>query len=115
MLLFGVQLDCNICKCNNGKLFCTRRLCKDDDDADGDGDGDGDGDDNGDSDGDDDTDVSKEKKCQRCGNLEKDQVCGNDGKTYLSRCFAVNCRGLDSDTLTIGSCATRVRNYVLIH
>lgn len=91
-------MDCNICKCSNGKLFCTRRLCNDDD--------------GGDDDDDDMEDASDERICQACGDLVKEPVCGNDGKSYPSSCFAVNCRGLDSETLTAGSCAIRVRDYL---
>lgn len=86
-----MQLDCNLCKCSNGELFCTRRLCEEDDDEN-------------------DEDVPpEERNCRECGAMRAFPVCGNDGKTYPSRCFAVNCRGLDSEDLTPGPCSSRVR------
>ena len=86
------QVDCNLCTCRRGELACTRRLCEDDED-----------------DEDDEEDPEDVRNCRACGAMRANPVCGDDGRTYPSRCFAVSCRGLDAEDLTPGPCSSRVR------
>lgn len=88
-------MDCNRCVCRNGALKCTRRECEEDQEE-----------------GVDVDDPVEERNCRSCGMMRAEPVCGVDGRTYPSRCFAVTCRQLNPDTLTAGSCARRVKKIV---
>ena len=46
--------------------------------------------------------------CRACTRMRKSPVCGNDGRTYPSRCFAVNCRGLGDGEIVDGRCSALV-------
>lgn len=48
--------------------------------------------------------------CQRCENLIGEEVCGANGKTYVSLCHAVNCAGLRESDITAGRCIEEVGN-----
>lgn len=47
-------------------------------------------------------------RCKRCEDLDDEEVCGDNGKTYRSLCHAVNCAGLALRDISAGSCATKV-------
>ena len=96
---YHFQLDCNRCNCRNGVLTCSRRTCGDDDN------GEEDDDDNGDP-----SDPEPERRCRQCGAMRAEPVCGKDGRTYPSRCFATECRGLDTEDLTPGPCSKQVNH-----
>ena len=87
-------MDCNRCACINGRLSCTRRECEQDEV------------------GVDVYDSVPERNCRICGLLKYLPVCGIDGITYPTVCFAVTCRGLSIDELTEGSCTGRVSQAV---
>ena len=84
-------MDCNRCACKNGRLSCTRRECEPDEQV-----------------NEDEDDPMEERNCRSCGTMRRQPVCGRDGRTYASMCYAVNCRGLSADQLTEGSCMRRV-------
>lgn len=84
-------MDCNRCVCKNGEVFCTRRDCEDDEEEE-----------------DDERDPMDVRNCRACGAMRAEPVCGDDGRTYPSRCFAVTCRGLNADDLAPGPCSRRV-------
>lgn len=56
-------------------------------------------------------------RCMRCEDLDDEEVCGDNGKTYRSLCHAVNCAGLALRDISAGSCATKVHphEYVLFN
>lgn len=47
-------------------------------------------------------------RCERCEDLDDEEVCGDNGKTYRSLCHAVNCAGLALQDVSTGSCITKV-------
>ena len=98
--LLLLQIGCNRCRCRNGIVSCTRYDCDDDDEED----------DGEDDVGDDPDDLEEDRNCRRCAFMRSDPVCGNDGRTYPSRCFAVNCRGLDDADVVDGPCSRRVNS-----
>lgn len=51
--------------------------------------------------------VDKER-CHRCEPLIGEEVCGANGKTYVSLCHAVNCAGLRESDITAGRCLEEV-------
>ena len=78
--------------CRNGNLACTRRACPD-----------GEGED---------TIPEADRRCLQCGKKVANPVCGSDGRTYPSACHAVNCTGLQPDTVTAGPCSRQVSSTV---
>ena len=52
-----------------------------------------------------------EDRCSRCEELDHEEVCGDNGKTYRTLCHAVNCAGLALKDITSGSCAMKVKYY----
>ena len=48
--------------------------------------------------------------CDRCEPLVGEEVCGGNGKTYVSLCHAVNCAGLRESDITAGRCIEEVVN-----
>lgn len=49
-----------------------------------------------------------EERCARCEELDNEEVCGDNGKTYRTLCHAVNCAGLALKDISVGSCAAKV-------
>ena len=49
-------------------------------------------------------------RCSRCEHLVGEEVCGANGKTYVSLCHAVNCAGLRESDITAGRCIEEVVN-----
>lgn len=49
-----------------------------------------------------------EDRCARCEELDDEEVCGDNGKTYRTLCHAVNCAGLALRDISVGSCAKKV-------
>ena len=47
-------------------------------------------------------------RCNRCEPLIGEEVCGDNGKTYVSLCHAVNCAGLRESDITAGRCVEEV-------
>lgn len=47
-------------------------------------------------------------RCNRCEPLIGEEVCGANGKTYVSLCHAVNCAGLRESDITAGRCVEEV-------
>lgn len=47
-------------------------------------------------------------RCDRCEELDDEEVCGDNGKTYRTLCHAVNCAGLALKDISAGSCALKV-------
>lgn len=47
-------------------------------------------------------------RCNRCEPLVGEEVCGVNGKTYVSLCHAVNCAGLRESDITAGRCVEEV-------
>ena len=83
-------------------ISCTRRECDDDDEEDEEDDV-----------GEDPDDSEEDRNCRRCRSLRAEPVCGSDGRTYPSRCFAMNCRGLDADDIVSGPCSRKVNVFSL--
>ena len=86
-------------------MSCTRRDCEDEDEDDIDNP----------------TDPEEERNCRACASMRSaSPVCGNDGRTYPSACFAMNCRGLDRSDIVPGPCSRRVKistmykNYIYV-
>jgi hypothetical protein len=52
--------------------------------------------------------VVSEVRCARCEELDDEEVCGDNGKTYRTLCHAVNCGGLALKDISVGSCVTKV-------
>lgn len=76
-----------MCGCYNGRLTCTDiDECRDD---------------NEDRDED-------EMRCERCQNAAMRLVCGRDGRTYPSRCTAMNCSRLRDTDVLDGPCSNQV-------
>lgn len=87
--------------------MCTKRLCERDE-------GDDDDDDDERSRDDEEEVPEEEKNCRSCGAMRAEPVCGPDGRTYPSECFATYCRGLNASQLIRGSCSRRVSRSVYI-
>ena len=49
-----------------------------------------------------------QEHCQHCESLIGEEVCGANGKTYISLCHAVNCAGLRESDIIAGRCVTEV-------
>ena len=80
---------CNMCGCNNGRLTCTDiEECEDEGEEDDD----------------------KERRCERCQDAPQRLVCGRDGRTFRSRCHAMNCSGLSDIDVLDGPCSSQVSN-----
>lgn len=47
-------------------------------------------------------------RCRRCEPLIGEEVCGANGKTYVSLCHAVNCAGLRESDIIAGRCVEEV-------
>lgn len=47
-------------------------------------------------------------RCNRCEPLIGEEVCGANGKTYVSLCHAVNCAGLRESDIMAGQCVEEV-------
>lgn len=47
-------------------------------------------------------------RCNRCEPLIGEEVCGANGKTYVSLCHAVNCAGLRESDIITGRCVEEV-------
>ena len=47
------------------------------------------------------------EECAKCEDKIGEEVCGTNGKTYNSICYAVNCGGLKEMDVTFGSCEDR--------
>ena len=85
--------DCNLCGCNNGRLICT-----DIEECEGEGD----------------EDDEQETRCERCQDAPQRLVCGRDGRTYRSRCIAMNCtRRLRDEDILEGPCSSQVNSFSL--
>ena len=76
-------------------VACTRRACEEEEEE-----------------GDDTDDPEEERNCRACGAMRADPVCGRDGRTYASRCFATVCRGLNASDIRPGPCSMQVGNFV---
>ena len=48
-------------------------------------------------------------RCRRCEDLNEEEVCGANGKTYRSLCRAINCAGLHMSDISYGPCIRKVR------
>ena len=80
---------CNLCGCNNGRLTCTDiEECEDEGEE----------------------DDEEERRCERCQDAPQRLVCGRDGRTYRSRCFAINCSRLTADDILEGPCSSQVNS-----
>ena len=76
-----------MCGCNNGRLTCTDiDGCRDEGDE----------------------REEDEMRCERCQNAPARLVCGRDGRTFRSRCIAMNCSGLREQDIIDGPCASQV-------
>ena len=49
-----------------------------------------------------------QEHCQRCEPLIGEEVCGANGRTYVSLCHAVNCAGLRESDIIAGRCVEEV-------
>jgi hypothetical protein len=56
----------------------------------------------------DDIGVINSDRCKRCEPLIGEEVCGVNGKTYVSLCHAVNCAGLRESDITASRCVEEV-------
>ena len=56
----------------------------------------------------DDIGVINSDRCKRCEPLIGEEVCGANGKTYVSLCHAVNCAGLRESDITASRCVEEV-------
>ena len=56
----------------------------------------------------DDIEVINSDRCKRCEPLIGEEVCGANGKTYVSLCHAVNCAGLRESDITASRCVEEV-------
>ena len=83
-----LQVDCNLCRCRNGRVSCTHTRCEEEEEED--------------------------TPCMRCRFSPRDPVCGPDGRTYQSRCYATECVGLSSVQLLPGPCTRYVRHIVIL-
>ena len=84
---------CNMCGCHNGRLTCTDiKGCKDDSEH---------------------QDEHK-RRCEQCQEAPMKLVCGRDGRTYRSRCVAVNCSGLGENDILDGPCSNQVKSVTKI-
>lgn len=52
--------------------------------------------------------IVNEERCSRCEELDDEEVCGDNGKTYRTLCRAVNCAGLALKDIAVGSCVRKV-------
>ena len=91
LLLFSQIGKCNICGCHNGRLICTDiEGCKDDGEHQ------------------DERDEHK-RRCEKCQDVPMRLVCGRDGRTYRSRCVAMNCSGWGENDILDGPCSNQVK------
>ena len=76
-----------MCGCNNGRLTCTDiEECEDEGEE----------------------DDEQERRCERCQDAPQRLVCGRDGRTYRSRCIAMNCSRLRDVDILDGPCTRQV-------
>ena len=76
-----------MCGCNNERLTCTDiEECENEGEE----------------------DDEQERKCERCQDAPQRLVCGRDGRTYRSQCFAMNCSGLRDIDVLDGPCSSQV-------
>ena len=81
-----------MCGCNNGRLTCTDiEECEDETDE----------------------EDEQEGRCDRCQDAPQRLVCGRDGRTFLSRCSAMNCSGLRDVDILDGPCSNQVGSLSL--
>ena len=84
-----------MCGCNNGRLTCT-----DSEGCEGEGE----------------EDDEQETRCEMCQDAPQRLVCGRDGRTYRSRCIAMNCSGLrDVDVTVVTSTHVALANLPWLH
>ena len=77
-----------MCGCNNGRLICTDiEECEDEGEAD-----------------------DEKERCERCQHAPQRLVCGRDGRTFRSRCHAMNCSDLRDVDILDGPCSGQVSN-----
>ena len=82
-----------MCGCNNGRLTCTDiEGCEDEGEE----------------------DDEEERRCERCQDAPQRLVCGRDGRTYRSRCFAMNCSSLRDIDILDGPCSSQVSKKILL-
>ena len=82
-ILFIVKVDCNLCACSNGNIYCTGMPC---------------------------AELKARDKCQECKNEPLNQFCGINGVTYPSACAAAYCGGLPPNDYLPGDCSSLVGN-----
>ncbi len=113
-----MQVECNMCRCRNGRLACTNRRCQDADrddrrkrseeDSDEDSKS-GSSSKSGKSRGRKPGPITADDPCYGCWDEPPYPVCAPDGHTYLSECFAVHCGGHSAEDLLLGPCSNYVR------
>ena len=72
-----------MCGCSDGEVSCTEFTC-------------------------DDGESGEEDGCEKCQRLPRRLICGANGRTYLSQCFAQNCSGLREVDIVDGPCLLQV-------
>ena len=85
--------DCNLCRCLNGTVRCTRRDCSDDEE-------------------DDDDDVDMDNRFAECRMMPYSPVCATNLRTYPSKCAAI-AAGFERFEIVPGACLRRVSNDYL--
>ena len=83
------QNDCNMCRCLNGRVECTRRDCSDDED-------------------DDDDDRDTDNEFAACRRMPRSPVCATTRmRTFPNRCAAL-AAGFERFEITEGACSRDV-------
>ena len=85
--------DCNLCRCLNGTVRCTRRDCSDDEE-------------------DDDDDADMDNRFAECRMMPYSPVCTTNLRTYPSKCAAI-AAGFERFEIVPGACSRRVSNDCL--